>query len=169
MPHPTNTNSEGEEHPRQSADDESTVRSPLPQVVDQLIPSSDTDVVKPNMNTTNSSTSSSLSSGPSFDNLRNDFNVVLSNIWHDRSESSLEKFRAEYDKLLSVIRKHQENERRLINKCHELNSEIVNNAAKIQTAIRLSFQDQQHLSAVKGEMDKAWKLVDMAAEKREKT
>jgi hypothetical protein len=53
-----------------------------------------------------------------------------------------------------------DNEARLTKKCRELNAEIVSNAAKVQTALKLSEEDQQTIIALKKEIEKAWKLVD---------
>lgn len=50
-------------------------------------------------------------------------------------------------------------------KCRELNSEIVNNQAKIKTALRLSQEDQQTINQLQKEMEKTWKLVSMSQEK----
>lgn len=58
-----------------------------------------------------------------------------------------------------------DNEKRLVKKCRELNSEIVGNAAKVQTALKLSEEDQQTIVALKKEIEKAWKTVDASHEK----
>jgi septation ring formation regulator EzrA len=60
---------------------------------------------------------------------------------------------------------HADNERRLIKKCRELNSEIVANAAKVQTALKLSEEDQMTIRSLKKEIEKAWKMVDSSYEK----
>jgi predicted Holliday junction resolvase-like endonuclease len=52
-----------------------------------------------------------------------------------------------------------------VKKCRELNSEIVNNQAKIKTALRLSQEDQQTINQLQKEMEKTWKLVSMSQEK----
>ena len=153
-------------------------RSPLPQTSEQLIKPSTaaTALMSGSTQQTAAALSASLDQSipppvsaslpsSSFDSLRTEFNGLLSQLWHDRSDSSLERFKSEYDKLLSVIRRHQDNEKRLINKCRELNGEIVNNATKIQTALRLSFQDQANIHALKSEVEKAWKVVDGGAER----
>lgn len=57
------------------------------------------------------------------------------------------------------------NEKRLIKKCRELNAEIVANAAKVQTALKLSEEDQMTISSLKKEVEKAWKMVDASHEK----
>lgn len=61
-----------------------------------------------------------------------------------------------------------ENEKRLIKKCRQLNQEIVANAAKVQTALRLSLQDQHSITLLKKEIDKAWRMVDGAQEKEKR-
>ena len=81
---------------------------------------------------------------------------------------NLERFRAEYERLHATLRKSHENEKRLIAKCKELNQEIVANAAKIQTALRLSVQDQNSIALLKKELDKAWRMVDNAQDKEKR-
>ncbi len=58
-----------------------------------------------------------------------------------------------------------DNETRLTKKVKELNGEIVGNAAKVQTALRLSEEDQTTIVTLKKEVEKAWKLVDASHEK----
>jgi len=56
----------------------------------------------------------------------------------------------------------------LIRKCRELNQEIVANAAKVQTAIKLSQEDQNTIASLKKEIEKAWKMVDASHEKEQR-
>ena len=80
-------------------------------------------------------------------------------------DKSLERFRSEYDKLHRALKKSHESEKRLIKKCRELNAEIVNNAAKVQTALKLSQEDQNTIASLKKEIEKAWKMVEASHEK----
>ena len=80
-------------------------------------------------------------------------------------EKSRERFRAEYEKLHRALKKSHESEKRLITKCRELNQEIVANAAKVQTALKLSQEDQNTIASLKREIEKAWKMVDASHEK----
>lgn len=64
-------------------------------------------------------------------------------------DKSLEKFRVEYEKLHRALKKSHESEKRLMQKCRELNGEIVANAAKVQTALKLSQEDQNTISSLK--------------------
>ena len=80
-------------------------------------------------------------------------------------DKSLEKFRVEYEKLHRALKKSHESEKRLIKRCRELNAEIVANAAKVQTALKLSQEDQKTIDSLKKEIEKAWKMVDASHEK----
>lgn len=80
-------------------------------------------------------------------------------------DKSLERFRLEYEKLHRALKKSHESEKRLIKKCRELNAEIVSNAAKVQTALKLSQEDQNTITSLKREIEKAWKMVDASHEK----
>ena len=73
--------------------------------------------------------------------------------------------RLEYEKLHRALKKSHEQEKRLIKKCRELNGEIVNNAAKVQTALKLSQEDQTTIGSLRKEIEKAWTMVDVAHEK----
>lgn len=78
---------------------------------------------------------------------------------------SLTEQRLEYEKLHRALKKSHEQEKRLIKKCRELNGEIVNNAAKVQTALKLSQEDQATIGSLRKEIEKAWTMVDVAHEK----
>ena len=73
------------------------------------------------------------SSVSAFEALERDFQEVLQELMGD---NSLEKFRLEYEKLHRALKKSHDQEKRLVKKCRELNAEIVNNQAKIKTALR---------------------------------
>ncbi|KAJ0411692.1 hypothetical protein ATCC90586_002076 [Pythium insidiosum] len=98
----------------------------------------------------------------SLDALESDFQEVLAELAGDKS---LERFRLEYEKLHRALKKSHAQEKKLIKKCRELNAEIINNAAKVQTALKLSQEDQASIASLKKEMEKAWKMVDASHEK----
>jgi chromosome segregation ATPase len=100
-----------------------------------------------------------------FDALERDFREVLHQMVGDKT---LERFRTEYEKLHNTLKKSHENEKKLIKKCKELNKEIVANAAKIQTALRLSLADQSSITTLKKAIDTAWRMVDGAQEKEKR-
>ena len=122
------------------------------------------DISKPTPNTTNinNELDDLTFQSSSFELLERDFQSVLAELIGDKS---LDKFRLEYEKLHRSLKKSHENEKRLIKKCRELNQEIVQNAAKVQTALRLSTEDRNNLALLKREIDKAWKMVDAATER----
>lgn len=61
----------------------------------------------------------------------------------------MEKFRVEYEKLHRALKKSHDSEKRLMAKCRELNADIVSNAAKMQTALKLSQEDQASIASLK--------------------
>ncbi|MEJ1276268.1 cilia and flagella associated protein 58 [Cricetulus griseus] len=81
-----------------------------------------------------------------FEEIERDFQEVLGELSGDKS---LEKFRVEYEKLHSVMKKSYDNEKRLMAKCRELNAEIVVNSAKVATALKLSQDDQTTIASLK--------------------
>merc|ERR1719174_1079936 len=93
------------------------------------------------------------------------FQDVLTELVGDKS---LEHFRLEYEKLHRALKKSHESERRLIKKCRELNAEIVTNAVKVQTALKLSQEDQATIGALKKEIERAWKMVEASHEKEQR-
>ncbi|XP_046850277.1 cilia- and flagella-associated protein 58-like [Xenia sp. Carnegie-2017] len=100
-----------------------------------------------------------------FEVLERDFQEVLGELMADKS---LDKFRVEYEKLHRALKKSHESEKRLMQKCRELNGEIVANAAKVQTALKLSQEDQNTITSLKKEIEKAWKMVDAAHDKEQR-
>lgn len=64
-------------------------------------------------------------------------------------DKSLERFRTEYEKLHRALKKSHDSEKRLMHKCRELNSDIVANAAKVATALKLSQEDRATISSLK--------------------
>lgn len=94
-----------------------------------------------------------------FEALERDFQEVLATLAGDRS---LDRFRVEYEKIHRALKRSHEHERKLIKKVKELNGEIVTNASKVHTALKLSQDDQNTITALRKEIDKAWKMVETA-------
>ena len=78
-------------------------------------------------------------------------------------------FRGEYEKLHAAFASSLASERSLTQKCRDLNAEVVENATKVQTALRLSEDDQATINGLKQEIEQAWKLVDATKEKEART
>merc|ERR1719364_490598 len=100
-----------------------------------------------------------------FEALEKDFQEVLQELVGDKS---LEHFRLEYEKLHRALKKSHGSEKRLVKKCRELNTEIVSNAIKVQTALRLSQEDQTTIASLKKEIERAWKMVEASHEKEQR-
>ena len=100
-----------------------------------------------------------------FEALEKDFHQVLDEMLGDKS---LERFRNEYEKLHRALKTSYESEKRLVNRCKELNNMIITNAARVKSAIMLTQQDSQTIGTLKKEVDKAWRMIDLAKEKEEK-
>eukprot|EP00747_Dinoflagellata_sp_TGD_P210717 gnl/TRDRNA2_/TRDRNA2_83982_c0_seq2.p1 gnl/TRDRNA2_/TRDRNA2_83982_c0~~gnl/TRDRNA2_/TRDRNA2_83982_c0_seq2.p1 ORF type:complete len:859 (+),score=296.61 gnl/TRDRNA2_/TRDRNA2_83982_c0_seq2:153-2729(+) len=100
-----------------------------------------------------------------FEALERDFQEILQELVGDKS---LEHFRTEYEKLHRALKKSHESEKHLIKKCRELNAEIVSNAVKVQTALKLSQEDQATITALKKEIERAWKMVETSHEKEQR-
>merc|ERR1711964_229363 len=105
-----------------------------------------------------------LESG-AFESLEREFQEVMKEMMKDKA---LERFRLEYEKLHRALKTSHESEKRLIKKCKELNQEIINNAAKVQTALKLSKEDAHTISILKREVDKIYKLVELSRDKEDK-
>ncbi|XP_026707096.1 cilia- and flagella-associated protein 58 [Athene cunicularia] len=100
-----------------------------------------------------------------FEALEKDFQEVINLL---KGDKTLEKFRIEYEKLHAVMKKSHENENRLMEKCKELNAELVVNSSKVAVLTKLSKDDQGTISSMKTELEKAWKMVDTAYGKEQK-
>ena len=97
-----------------------------------------------------------------FETLEKEFQDVLATLAGDES---LDEFRAEYEKVHRALVRSHDHERKLIKKVKDLNNEIVNNASKVHTALKLSQDDQQTITTLRAEVEKAWKMVDTAQSK----
>ncbi|NXX44716.1 CFA58 protein, partial [Tricholaema leucomelas] len=100
-----------------------------------------------------------------FEALEKDFQGVISVL---KGDKTLEKFCIEYEKLHAVMKKSHENEKRLMEKCRALNAQLVANSSKVAALTELSKDDQETISSMKEELEKAWKMVDTAYEKEQK-
>merc|ERR1712106_231741 len=94
--------------------------------------------------------------------LEAEFQEVLTGLTDD---PNLDKFRLEYEKIHTALKKSNSSNVRLQQKCRELNAEIVANATKVAHALKLSQDDQATVEQLKAELDKAWRIVDGAHEK----
>ena len=97
-----------------------------------------------------------------FETLEKEFQDVLATLAGDES---LDEFRAEYEKVHRALVRSHDHERKLIKKVKDLNNEIVNNASKVHTALKLSQGRPADDHDLRAEVEKAWKMVDTAQSK----
>ncbi|NWH61005.1 CFA58 protein, partial [Geococcyx californianus] len=100
-----------------------------------------------------------------FEALEKDFQEVIRLLKEDKS---LEKFQIEYEKLHAVLKNSHENEKRLMEKCRELNAELMMNSSKLAALRKLSKESQEIISSIKMEPENTWEMVDAAHEKEQK-
>ncbi|KFU85371.1 Coiled-coil domain-containing protein 147, partial [Chaetura pelagica] len=100
-----------------------------------------------------------------FEALEEDFQEVINLL---KEDETLEKFRIEYEKLHAVMKKSHENEKRLMEKCRELNAELALHSSKVAVLTKLSEADKETIASMKTEMEKAWRMVDIVYEKEQK-
>lgn len=98
--------------------------------------------------------------------MEEEFQAVLNELVG--GDRSLDKFRTEYEKLHKALLKSHESEKRLMQKCRELNGELVTNSAKVQSAMKLSEEDKSAITSLRKEIEKAWKMVDASHEKEQR-
>lgn len=97
-----------------------------------------------------------------FTSLEKDFNEAMSAL---EGEESLGHFRLEYEKLYRALKKSHASEKQIVTQCQQLTQELLSNAAKMQAAVKLSQGDHSTIEALKKEIEKAWRTVDVANEK----
>ncbi|NXI22305.1 CFA58 protein, partial [Sterrhoptilus dennistouni] len=84
-------------------------------------------------------------------------------------DEALEKFRVEYEKLLAIMKKSRENEQHLMGKCRKLSAELAEKSSKVAVLTKLTHDDEETISSLKSELEKAWKMVDKVYEREQKT
>ncbi|KAJ3216581.1 hypothetical protein HDU67_009276 [Dinochytrium kinnereticum] len=80
-------------------------------------------------------------------------------------EGASNRIRHEYDKLHRLFMQSRKNEQSLLKKCKDLTTELTANAAKVQAALKLSQNERSTIAALKKEVKKAWKMVEIGNEK----
>ncbi|KAJ3176158.1 hypothetical protein HK101_010502, partial [Irineochytrium annulatum] len=80
-------------------------------------------------------------------------------------ENAQARMRSEYEKLHRLFMQSRKNEQSLIKKCKDLSAELTANTAKVQAALKLGQNDRSTIGALKKEVRKAWKMVEVGTEK----
>lgn len=100
-----------------------------------------------------------------FQCLEIEFNCVLHDISSDRQ---LGHFHREYEKLLCALTSSHENEKKLMKKCQEMNSNILESTVKVQQALRLSQEENDHIRAFQTDLERAVNTLEAFKEKEDK-
>lgn len=101
-----------------------------------------------------------------FDKMEKDFQLIVSNLVNDQT---LEKFRGEYEKLhVELVKSHDQN-KQLIDKCRQLNADILSNANVISSTLSLNQSDARTIAGLRTEFEKAWKMVEISQERESKS
>ncbi|RNF12386.1 Trypanosoma vivax [Trypanosoma conorhini] len=77
-------------------------------------------------------------------------------------EPQLEAFKDEYEKIHRLLRKSNDGERRLQEKIKELQMDLEVHGTKVEAALKLSQEDEEVISTLRKEIEKAWALADSA-------
>ncbi|OHT13203.1 coiled-coil domain containing 147 [Tritrichomonas foetus] len=85
------------------------------------------------------------------------------------SDRSLDRFRKEYESLHDALVQSHEHNTVLMEKCRTLNQDIITNASKISSVLQLSQNDQRTIANLRGEFEKAWKLVQLSQDREAKS
>lgn len=75
-----------------------------------------------------------------------EFQMILDELIGDKS---MDKIRGEYEKLIQVLIKSRENEKRLMSKCRELNAKIVSTTTKVADALKMRQEDETKMNFLK--------------------
>jgi chromosome segregation ATPase len=94
--------------------------------------------------------------------IQEEFNQMMQELG---SESGLQKFRSEYEKLFQALQKTRDSEKSLSKMCRDLNDELVSSATRVQNAMKMSQNDRAVIASLKKEIKNAWQMVEAAQEK----
>mmetsp|Transcript_127838 Transcript_127838/g.239020 ORF Transcript_127838/g.239020 Transcript_127838/m.239020 type:complete len:845 (+) Transcript_127838:106-2640(+) len=97
--------------------------------------------------------------------LEKDYHDTVADLSSGPRSTILDPFRVEYEKLYKALLKSHESEKRLTKRIRDLNAEISANAANVQTAMKLTTEDQQHILTLKRDIEAQEKLVEQSKQK----
>ncbi|KAJ3186704.1 hypothetical protein HDU85_007524 [Gaertneriomyces sp. JEL0708] len=77
-------------------------------------------------------------------------------------DPTLQRLHAAYAQLHTLFTTTRANEKALLRKAKQLQSELQSNATKVQAALKLSQEDRSTILSLRKEVKKAWKMVEVA-------
>lgn len=99
-----------------------------------------------------------------YSTLESQFGDILNNITNDQT---LKKFKSEYEKLHTWLKKSHLNEKYLISKIRDLTSELLINSHAIHSAVKLTTNDTHTINILKKEITQAWTIITKNDEKEQ--
>ncbi|CAD8061474.1 unnamed protein product [Paramecium sonneborni] len=99
------------------------------------------------------------------DALEREFQEIINEL---ANEPALERFRQEYTKLHQAFRNAYDQERRLLRKLRDINSDILNNAGKVTNALKFSQEDVERIKLLKTDLDNTYKIIEQAQMREDK-
>ena len=100
------------------------------------------------------------------ESLEKNFQTMIASLIADHS---FDGFRQQYEAIYNSFIESQKNNKLLVQKVRELNAEILANATKVNSVLKLSEDDQRTISGLKYEFEKAWKMVELSQEREQKS
>ena len=100
------------------------------------------------------------------ENLEKNFQKMIGGLIQDEA---FDGFREQYESIYKAFLQSQENNKKLVQKVRELNAEILANATKVNSVLKLSEDDQRTISGLKYEFEKAWKMVELSQDREQKS
>nr|CCC93514.1 conserved hypothetical protein [Trypanosoma congolense IL3000] len=84
-------------------------------------------------------------------------------------EPQLRPLGEEYGKIHRLLRKSHDGEKRLMTKIKELDHDIATHGANVESALKLARQDEEIITGLRKEIEKAWSLADSAHAREKET
>ena len=83
-------------------------------------------------------------------------------------EESMQHFLKEHEKLFRAFKTSYENEKRLVKRCKGFNEQSGSNIKREKAAIGVTHEDENTISILRAEKERAWKIVETAKKKEDK-
>lgn len=100
-----------------------------------------------------------------FQELEEEFKRVIEELSGD---ASMERFRREFEKLHKALKESHEREKEHLKRCRRLNDSLVQEAVGVDSAIKITQEDQNKIKSYQAEVEHAQKHIRLLKEKEEK-
>ena len=100
-----------------------------------------------------------------FQELEEEFKRVIEELSGD---ASMERFRREFEKLHKALKESHEREKEHLKRCRRLNDSLVQEAVGVDSAIKITQEDENKIKSYQAEVEHAQKHIRLLKEKEEK-